>query len=215
MVWLSVACVAREALTGETLPQLAEAAAYDVSVWDQQGCLSPHSIYVEQGGGVSALEFADALSVEMERFESKYSRGRISTEAAASFAKLRGAYEFRASADKTVRVFGEAASSWAVIYEEEPMWATSCLNRLVFVKPIARLEDLPKHLSAVRGKLSCVGLEADGKRWESLAELFVTLEANRVCPLGRMQRPLPCWHHDGRPTLGELVRWVDGEAPGR
>jgi hypothetical protein len=33
----------------------------------------------------------------------------------------------------------------------------------------------------------------------------------RVCPLGRMQIPPLTWRHDGRLTLGELVRWCDWE----
>jgi hypothetical protein len=209
---VSVACVAREALTGEALPQLAEAAAYDVSMWDQQGCLSPHCIYVEEGGGIAPLEFADALATEMERFEAKCPRGKISDEEAAAFMRLRGAYDFRASADKKVRVFGDAtANRWAVIYEEEPMWATSCLNRLVFVKPIAALDQLPRHLAVVRGKLSCVGFAGNEARMVTLAELLAPLGISRVCPLGSMQRPPLDWHHDGRPTLGDLVRWVDAE----
>ena len=40
---------------------LAEKAAYDVALLDQQGCLSPTLIYVEEGGVVTAREFA-ALS---------------------------------------------------------------------------------------------------------------------------------------------------------
>jgi hypothetical protein len=195
--------VAREKLTGEELPALAEAAAYDVSIWDQQGCLSPHCIYVEEGGGVSAAEFAEALAVEMERFERRCPRGNISLEEAAAFSRIRGAYEFRASADKAVRVFGDqTANRWAVIFEREPMWATSCLNRLVFVKPIARLEQLPKYLEVVAEKLACVGLEAETKRFVELQKTFAAKGAAYVCPFGRMQKPPLSW----RNTLGELFK---------
>lgn len=203
---VSVACAARERLTGEELPALAEAAANDVSIWDQQGCLSPHCIYVEEGGGVSAEQFAEALAVEMERFEEKYPRGEISLEEAAAFSRIRGAYEFRASADAGVKVFADVSENrWAVILEREPMWATSCLNRLVFVKPIARLEELAKYLGAAAGHLSCVGLEAEDSRKRPLAEMFAALGASRVCALGQMQRPPLNWLRDGKQTLRELM----------
>jgi hypothetical protein len=203
---VSCAAIARERLTGEELPALAEAAAYDVSIWDQQGCLSPHCIYVEEGGGVSADQFAEALAVEMERFEEKYPRGEISLGEAAAFSRIRGAYEFRASADTGVRVFGDASGNrWAVILEREPMWATSCLNRLVFVKPIARLVELPKYLQAVEEKLSCVGLEAEDSRRKMLTEIVGALGASRVCALGQMQRPPLNWLRDGKRTLRELM----------
>jgi hypothetical protein len=202
---VSLGCVAREKLTGEELPALAEAAAYDVSIWDQQGCLSPHCIYVEKGGGVSAGEFAEALAVEMGRFEAKHPRGKISLEEAAAFERIRGAYEFRASADKNVKVFGDEQNRWAVIYEQEAMWATSCLNRLVFVKPIARLEDLPKHLAAVQGKLSCIGLAADNSRAAQLRDVFAQCGAPRLCPLGQMHRPPLSWPRDGHAALRELT----------
>jgi len=208
---VSLACVAREKLTGEALPALAEAAAYDVSIWDQQGCLSPHCIYVEEGGGVSSAEFAEALSVEMERFETKYSRGEISLEEAAAFERIRGAYEFRASQftggdacaiKDFAKVFGDEQNRWAVIFENETMWATSCLNRLVFVKPIARLEELPKYLGAADGKISCVGLEASEERREKLVDMFTGFGAERVGSIGKMQRPLLNWR---RGALKELV----------
>ena len=33
----------------------------------------------------------------------------------------------------------------------------------------------------------------------------------RVCRLGLMQEPPLAWRHDGRPALGDLVRWTDWE----
>ena len=33
----------------------------------------------------------------------------------------------------------------------------------------------------------------------------------RVCPLGQMQNPPLTWRHDGRPSLEDLVTWIDWE----
>ena len=44
---------------------LAAQAAADVAAWNQQGCLSPHVIYVEHGGGVTGQ--ADAIRLGVAR----------------------------------------------------------------------------------------------------------------------------------------------------
>ena len=62
---VSCAVVGREALTMDTLPAVAENAAFDVSIYDQQGCLSPHMLFVEEGGEVSPRKFAAALAQAM------------------------------------------------------------------------------------------------------------------------------------------------------
>ena len=74
---LSFAVIAKEALTKENLPQLAEAAAFDASVYDQQGCLSPHAFYVEEGGQISPREFAAALAEAMAAYQTRVPRGQL------------------------------------------------------------------------------------------------------------------------------------------
>ena len=60
---LSFGVIGREMLTAEQAAQLVRQAAYGVSVFDQQGCVSPHLLYVERGGaGVAQREFADLLA---------------------------------------------------------------------------------------------------------------------------------------------------------
>ena len=62
---LSFGVVAKEAMTEENLPQLAQAAAFDASVYDQLGCLSPHVYYVEERGQLGPRKFAVALAEAM------------------------------------------------------------------------------------------------------------------------------------------------------
>jgi len=111
---LSLAVVGREAMTPLTLPALAEAAAFDASVYDQQGCLSPHAFYVEEGGELSSRAFAERLSDAMAAYAARVPRGQLTVEEAAQIAKLRDAYEFRAAADKSVAVWAavRGGSGW-------------------------------------------------------------------------------------------------------
>ena len=218
---LSFAVVAKQALTADNLPSLAAAAAFDVSVYDQQGCLSPHVFYVEERGQFGPRQFAEALAKAMAAYQLRVPRGRLSTEEAAQIAKLRGAYEFRSATDKTVALWPGLANDppslngelrragWLVIYEDDPMFTPSCLNRAVFVKPIERLEHVPELVRRFASNLSTVGIAPLDERAMALAEELANLGVNRVCPIGQMQRPPLTWQHDGRPNLADLVRWTD------
>jgi GNAT superfamily N-acetyltransferase len=191
---LSFAVIAKEALMKENLSRLTEAAAFDASVYDQQGCLSPHAFYVEEGGQFSPREFAEALADAMAVYEARVPRGKLTVEEAAQIAKLRGAYEFRSATDRTVAVWAnEDTNAWLVIYEEDPMFTPSCLNRVVFVKPIKQLESIPQLVQRFSSNLSTVGIEPMNDRTRIFAIELAKMGVNRVCPIGRMQRPPLLW----------------------
>src|SRR5262249_21611323 len=59
---VSFGYIEHEVLSGFGTKQVLARAADDVVAWDQLGCLSPHVIYVEHGGGVSAEQFAEMLA---------------------------------------------------------------------------------------------------------------------------------------------------------
>ena len=187
---ISFAVVAKEAMTEENLPQLAQAAAFDASVYDQQGCMSPHVFYVEEGGPLGPRKFAAALAEAMAAYQARVPRGKLSVEEAAQIAKLRGAYEFRVASDKSVGIWAsEAANSWLVIYEDEPMFTPSCLNRVVFVKPIKRLESVLPLVRRFAANLSTVGVAPMNVRAVAFAGELAQMGVSRVCPIGQMQRP--------------------------
>jgi hypothetical protein len=207
---VSFGVVAKEAMAADNLPSLAEAAAFDVSVYDQQGCLSPHLIYVEEGGQSSARNFAARLAEAMAAFQARIPRGELSLEEAAAIAKIRGAYEFRAAADGRVSIWSSPGTKdWTVIYDEDPSFVPSCLNRVVFIKPIEDFKCVLEVVQSCAGKVSTVGIAPMNERIEAFAGDLAKLGVHRVCSLGQMQRPPLAWHHDGRPNLADLVRWMD------
>jgi hypothetical protein len=193
---VSFGAIAKEAMIGK---ELAEAAAFDASVYDQQGCLSPHVFYVEKG----AREFAAMLAEAMAAYQLRVPRGKLTTEESAAIAQLRQAYEFRSASDRRVAVW--AGDGWTVIYEDDPSFTPSCLNRTVFVKPIDSFKRVLDNVQRFAGKISTVGLAPMNEFAGDLSEIGVC----RVCPIGQMQRPPLSWHDDGRPNLAALVRWAD------
>jgi hypothetical protein len=98
-----------------------------------------------------------------------------------------------------------------VVYESDPQFQMSCLNRFIYVKPAKDLTEALQGADRIRGKVSTVGLAAGPAEAATLATDLARWGVTRICPLGQMQRPALSWRHDGRPALGDLVRWTDWE----
>jgi hypothetical protein len=207
---LSFGVVGRDALTAARQAETADRAAYDVAKYDQQGCLSPHVYYVEQGGDLTPRDFAAQLGTALTRYQGLAPRGRLTLEEAAAAAAVRQAHELR-----EVRGGGAAlfeGDGWAVLFDPDPIFQPSCLNRTIWIKPIAdMLADVPRLVAPVQGYLQTCGVAADLDRTRALAERLGRLGLDRVCPLGRMGDVAPTWHHDGRFTVLDLLRWTDLE----
>ena len=207
---LSFGAIGREALAGDRFADTLDRAAYDVAKYDQQGCLSPHLFYVETGGQASPREFGAALSARLDEYAARVPRGRLSLEEAASLAGVRQRHELRELSGEPVALF--AGDGGAVLFDENPTFEASCLNRTIYVKPVADLvADVPRLARDVRRYLQTCGVAADPERTRALAEGLGRLGLDRVCPLGRMGDVAPNWHHDGRFALLELLRWTDLE----
>jgi hypothetical protein len=207
---LSFALVLKEAMTEANLPALAEAVAFDVSVYDQQGCLSPHVIYVEERGALGPRKFAAALAQAMAAYQLRVPRGVLSAEEAAALTQTRSAYEFRSASDRRVAVWASPKpNDWTVIYEDDPSFTPSCLNRLVYVKPTDSPARVIAAVERYAESISTIGVAPAGERMAALAADAANLGVHRVCALGQMQRPPLWWFHDGKPNLAGLVRWTE------
>jgi hypothetical protein len=209
---VSFGYISADALARFELKKTLQNAASDVVAWNQLGCLSPHLFYVEHGG-VAAEQFAEMLSQQLAEIESVEPRGRLRTEEAAAIASRRSFYEVRAAASNDTKLWkSENSTAWTVVYESEPQFQLSCLNRFIYVKPAADLTEALRHAESVRGKVSTVGLAASAEHAQTLATQLARWGVNRICPLGQMQNPPLTWRHDGRPSLGGLITWTDWES---
>jgi len=209
---VSFGFVAREVLSRSNAPRITARVADDVVAWNQLGCLSPHVIYVQSGGELSPDKFAELLAEELERREQTEPRGELPASHAAGIASRRGIYEVRAAhSPETLMWHSQESTAWTVVFEADPRFQVSCLNRFIYVKPVKDLTELLQHAEVVRGKVSTVGIASPEHQAEELAAQLARWGATRVCPLGRMQNPPLTWRHDGRPALGDLVTWTDFE----
>jgi hypothetical protein len=171
----------------------ADAAAHDVALFDQRGCLSPQTIYVE-GDESRTILFAHALSGSLDTV------GRSLPRAAAGQAEKQAVAEFirrlmlRALAPKThalgtVLVGPDTHGVPEYVVGAEPYSSPVCagFGRIVTVKPCAGVAAAADGAKTLGHKLDTVGVA--GEVGAALRALFEGSGALRICALGEMQRP--------------------------
>jgi Acyl-CoA reductase (LuxC) len=185
---------------GEWTKAEVAAAIQDCAAFDQLGCLSPQFFLVKQ----RADEFAKQLAAQME----SSARIQLSLAAAAAIRAFREDWRFRTANDPRAQLWESPANSldWTVLFDPGETIPSHPLHRTFVVKPFtATLETaiglLQKHISTI-GIYPVVSESID---------LAIRFGAQRICPIGRMQKPAIDWHHDGFPSLSSLVRVIDLE----
>jgi hypothetical protein len=209
---VSFGLVTREVLREQEISTIVSRAVDDLIAWDQNGCLSPHVIYVEERGAVESDKFAELLAVELAQRETTEPRGKISTEESAAIASQRANFEALAAHRGDVKIWqSRENTAWTVVFIHHPRFQFSPGSRFIFVKPVAEFSDVLAGIDELHGKISTVGLAAPPEKYRELARKLAAWGVTRICPLGEMQNPPLTWRHDGRPALGDLLTWTDCE----
>ena len=184
-----------------------EGAARDASLFDQQGCLSPHCFYV---GGCDSREYAARLATEMQTFHHHTPRGNVSVSAHAAIRELRRETAFKIANGEPLTIWESPGdTAWTVIHDTSKTFTPSPLNRVIYVRPMP--DDLKETLRPIRRWLSTIGIFPLSNQ---NAEQAAQLGASRICQIGSMQFPPTSWHQDGLPQLAALVRWIDFDKKG-
>jgi hypothetical protein len=189
----------------------ASTAARSVALFDQKGCVSPHVILVERGGGVTPGAWAGLLAEELEVLEDELPSGELSLEAGAALQQVRGDAELKAAEGQGAVYHGGTRAPWTVSFIPGGGPEVSCLNRAVTVIPVDRLQDGLRALRAWGAFLQTVGVAGLGSRGPEIAEALAHLGVSRITSLENTPWPRPWWHHDGGGPLRDLVRWTDLE----
>ncbi len=208
---VSVVGVGRGQLTDRPVALLWMEIAEAVGWYDQQGCLSPHVVYIEEGGDLSPRQAAERLADAMALYEGKAPRGPVGVEVAAALQSHRDRVEVRAVDTERAGVWAAAPTNaaWVVAFDSESRFVRSPGHRFIHVKPVYDLEDLPAILAQSGERFQAVGLAVDAPRRAALTAAFLPLGASRICPVAKLQRPPVDWPRDGRPVVASLVRWME------
>ncbi len=212
---VSVGIVTRSALSAAAAPGLAKAAAAAISAYEQRGCVSPHAIWVEEGGEVGPEGWAELVAQALEARSREVPApvpGPIIAEVSGRMRQLRDSAELREAAGKGNRVMGGPGAGWMVLFEPASPFEPSCLGRTVRIHPVADASKVPPLLGPARRILQSCALEGAERDRMRVAGQLSEMGATRLTTFRRQAWPPAWWRHDGEGPLRALVRWVGLEA---
>lgn len=210
---VGAALVGRDGLRDrDAAKQTADRVGRAVAAFDQRGCVSPHVVYVEEGGALESSEWTELLADSLRALEEELPSGPLLDSEASSIQQLRGTWEMRAAAGEGAWIRHGGRAPWTVLYEPSSGFEPSCTGRVIRVRPVAHLEAAVEELRPVGPHLQTVSLDgAEEPRRTMLAESLARVGAVRITTAPRSPWPPPWWHHDGEGPLGSMLRWVDLE----
>jgi hypothetical protein len=202
--------VHQNALDASRLAQVADQIALAVATFDQQGCVSPHAVFLI-GSHTAARTLAAQVAFALDRLEQRLPRGRISTAEALAIHEARTRAEFRHTEQEPV-IFAGRNTSYTVVLDGSDSFEPSCLNRFVYIKPVPNLEQLIQCLQPTSPYLQSVAvLGFPDHELPELLDRLARAGASRITTFAELPWPPADWHHDGSHPLRELIRWVDIE----
>lgn len=196
----------------EKNPAAIELMGRDIIMWEQSACSSPHVIYYEDRGR-SIVEFADLLAGELERWNRKIPQGKVYEDEAVEITRVREMAKVEEAMGKSKLIVPDRGIGWTVVIQFDSNFSISCHNRTIFIKPVARLEDVPEIVSGIGKHIQTVSIVADPERAFGLGKQLVQIGADRIVGPGKMAVRKHGTPHDGTRGLAEFVRWASCSIP--
>lgn len=205
---VSLAYVGKGALTRASAVSAARRLAIDVSLYDQQGCLSPHAVYAERGGNVTPVDFAALMGEALESVAGDLPVGRPHAGERASVQLYRAQARFDAAVDPETRlVVPDGGTRWTVVCESGARFEPGPTHRTVRVHAITGPEEFERALAPSVAFVEALALEEAAPRRAALAARFAALGIPRIAEPGSLQRPSPLGTHGGVRRLLPFVTW--------
>ncbi len=203
----SAGYVTREAPNDETaVLALARGAARDLVLYESEGCLSLHALFVERGGAVSPARFAERLAAAIAETAVEFPIGSRTPQQLARLAEARDLATFRAAGEHSV--YAGADAGFLVVVdpplEEPPLF----LPRAIAVRSVDRPHEAADYLQ--RHRITLEALAVEHHRPDVLAMATQT-GAARIARFGTLQNPPLAGFHGARPRIAEFVRWISDE----
>ena len=205
---LSAAILTREAVASDVEACVA-ALADDVAFAGQTGCLSPVVAWVEDPDAEQLVSQVHRACVE--RWPAS-PRSESEAEERAAWSEWMSMTRVERAAGAAGEVAGGAESGWSIQWRPraEPPQPPPA-PRILVLAPVTDAVEAIRLCAAARGTVATVGVAGPLSRLDSLTPALARAGVERIAALGRMQQPATDWRRDGRPSLADLVRWVDRE----
>jgi hypothetical protein len=167
---ISLGIIGKEMLTNDEVEEIALQAALAVCMYDQRNCFSPQLYYVEKGGKISPEEFSRILARKMQDIELEIPRGELPLDASATITELMKTYELLdLTGDLELHeIRRENMQTGAVIYKKDKQFESSCLYRVVRVKPIDDVNEVPELLKPLSESIHTIGVALSEEKRNNL-----------------------------------------------
>ncbi len=203
----SAGYVTRDALRDrEAARAIARRAAIDLLLYETEGCLSLHALFVERGGVISPEQFAQIFGETLSGAAPDLPAGTPEARRAARLALTRDMATFRGAEDQAI--VSDAAASYLLLtdppWDEPPPFVSRALPIRSVDSPAQAAEYFVRHGVSVEA-LGVAGSRPD------LADAAMRMGAARIAQLGSLQSPEIGDFHGGRPRIAEFVRWISDE----
>ncbi len=215
----SMGIVFESALKNEGFEGVAKKAAVDSGLWDQAACSSLHTLYFICPDKRKAAKTIKAFLPEAKKafsgFQEVLPQGRLSPDEKTEITRARQL----AKADKAMGaaefVSSFPGTDWTVIYEKDPAYRVSPLNRVLYVKCVTSLEEVKRRVAPFRDYLQTVGVAGNITERKRVLEALCDSGVARVARLGKMLVGANGSPHDGIFPMMSLVNWISiDEKPG-
>lgn len=202
----SAGYVGKEALAArEKVAEICRGAARDLVLYETEGCLSLHTLFVERGGTVSPEAFGRVLADCIEEANVEFPVAHRAATHAASIAQQRNLAAFRAAAGHGA-VFASENAHYAVIVDQPPSEPPQFLPRTLGIIVTDEPQDAVRYVQEHGLRLE--GFALSGGRSDIVAAALQA-GAVRLTRFGELQHPALSGDHGGRPRIAEFVRWID------
>jgi hypothetical protein len=199
----SAGYITAAALNGD-LAALAGGVARDALLYDGDGCLSLHLLFVERAPGGANERFVDALADACAANAIEFPAGPRKPARAARVGAYAAAAAFRA-ANGTGRVLRAPDGTWTIVVDPPADELPPFGGGVIPVVTVGGIAGAAAYVERHALPLQALGVAAvDGAR-----DFAERLGAVRVTLLGEMQDPPLAGHHGGRPRIADFIRWVD------
>ncbi len=208
----SMGIVFGSALENEGFEGVAAKAAADAGLWDQAACSSLHTLYFicpdKRKASGTIKSFLSEAKKAFSRFQKELPQGDLSPDEKTEITRARqlaktdkamGAADFVSSFPRT---------DWTVIYEKDPAYRVSPLNRVLYVKCVSSLEEVKKSVAPFRDYLQTVGVAGNIIERKMVLEALCDSGVARVTRLGKMLDGANGSPHDGIFPMMSLVNWI-------
>ena len=189
----SYAIIDEESISDSNLPVKL---AFDISIFDQNACSSPHTIFIETKNKELVHSFAEKLSLAMDKVNKLIPKQPISESKSMEIHEIRSENEFLGT------VFSSKDTSWTIIISDDSELAKPYFSRIIFIKPISDAMEIATSTK----KIQTVGIMMNKNKRLELIDKLTLQGGDRSPSIGDMSTYENPW--DGMFVLDRLVRWI-------